>query len=311
MVNWDALLHWMSQIGEGSWAAFRRAVAELAGVDADSGELSRALRVFLSDLGHADFFIDKSQMWRMLSPELAESMLQAGTAFLTGARSPNLTQRLQDSAKRQGGRVEIARTEQHPCRIFVVAAPDAMTSIAAEAGLPYTPHYSASRLDSLPLIRSILETAVEEPEAPINWTVSSFDLARLKWVEGLLPQSACEYRSHYEARRFFLHKRRGRLLHMSKREAVYAAAVIQSVKLATYDHGSCTLSTPIEAPLPEALSRTACLCAGEPARVEGRRFVYSGVPPFVAAALLVAAGQPHPFFQRESLPWSTFRGQSL
>jgi site-specific DNA-cytosine methylase len=64
-------------------------------------------------------------------------------------------------------------------------------------------------------------------------------------------------------------------------------------------------------PLPEALTRTACLCTGEPARIEGRRLVYSGVPPSVGAALLVAAGQPHPFLQREPLPWSLSRGQSV
>ncbi|MGA2185453.1 MAG: hypothetical protein ABSH47_20730 [Bryobacteraceae bacterium] len=310
-MNWDALIYWMSQIGEGSWAGFRRAVAELAGGDADAAELSRALRVFLSDLGHADFFIDASQTWRMLSPALAGAASQAGTAFLIGARSPDLTRRLQDSAQHHGARVEILHTDERPCRIFVVAAPEAMNSVAADAGLPYTQHYSASRIASVPLIRSILENAVEEPEAPVNWAVSSFDLNRLKWVEGLLPRSACEYKSHYEARRFFLHKRSGHLLQMSKREAVYGAAVLQSVELASYDQGAYTLSTPIEAPLPEALTRTACLCSGEPARLEGRRLVYCGVPPSVGFALLVAAGQPHPLIQREPLPWSLSRGQSV
>ncbi|MDL5047326.1 hypothetical protein QQ054_15005 [Oscillatoria amoena NRMC-F 0135] len=95
---------------------------------------------------------------------------------------------------------------------------------------------------------------------------------------------------------------------MSKREAVYASAVLQSTELAVYDPDTSTLSTPVEAPLPEAMTRIACLSAGEPARIEQRRLLYTGIPPSVGTALLVAAGQSYPSTKTVVFPWRLGRG---
>jgi len=127
-----------------------------------------------------------------------------------------------------------------------------------------------------------------------GWSVRSFDLHTLGWVDGLRPRCACEFQSRYGARRFYLHTRHGRLLPLPKRDAVYAAAMVNRVRLSGYDADTATLWSVAAAPLPEASCRAACMCAGAPAQFEKGRLVYPDVPLEIAALVLVAAGQPYP-----------------
>src|SRR5437588_448192 len=93
-MTWDLLLYWMTQLGEGSWEAFRDAVKGLAPSDRDTDALVRRLRLQLSDLGHADFFLGGSRRWRVAAPVLAGLAMRTDAAILCGGRTPHLTNAL-------------------------------------------------------------------------------------------------------------------------------------------------------------------------------------------------------------------------
>jgi hypothetical protein len=138
-----------------------------------------------------------------------------------------------------------------------------------------------------------LNRAAEEP-APRNWKVRSFDLQSLRWVEGLLPRSALEFTPRFGRPKYFLNRRRNRLLAMQKRESVYAAALLSGVRLVSYDRVARTLVAPLSAPLPEKFARAACLCSGQPPELADGRLLYQDVPLDIAGALLAALGDAQP-----------------
>lgn len=291
-MNWEVLLYWMTHLQEGSWGTFRGAVAKLVGADADLDAVTRALRVFLSDLGHADFFVDGSQRWRVLPPALA-GLASDGSAVLAGGRTPKLLSGLTEGATGHSCRVVIDRYGGRLACVRIDGDPGGLSAAAAAAGIPHVPSFATVLCDSINPIARLIENATVDGR-PANWSVRSFDLDSLTWVDGLRTRSACEFRSRYGPTRYYLSTRRGRLLRLPKREAVYAAAMLREVELATYDAVASTLSVPASAPLPELYARAACLCAGAPSAVQHGRLSYRNVPHNVAAVLLVAAGQPYP-----------------
>lgn len=292
-MTWDVLLHWMTHVGEGSWMAFRNAVGRLASADADLDYMCRRLRIILSDLAHVDFFVEGSQRWRVLAPVLGGLPMDGGVAVLAGGRTANLKAALAEAARsRQCRLVEGGAAEGLAC-VRLEGRPEDLVAAASDAGVPHVTNLAGALCRQIVPVPQQIESAPTEM-APGNWSVRSFDLQALTWVDGLRARSACEFSSRYGERRFYLHIRRGTLLRLSKREAVYAAAMIRDVALAEYDAGTATLRTRAAAPLPEAYTRAACLCAGAPAEVDQGRFVFRSVPFETAALLLVAAGQPHP-----------------
>lgn len=292
-MNWDLLLYWMTHVGSGSWGTFRGAVAKLAGADAELENLNRDLRIFLSDLGHADFFIDDSQRWRILPPVLAGLSSSSGTAVLAGGRTPRLVEALTAAAVAHGCRLLADGSDERPARVRVCGAHETVAAAARDSGIPYEANFAVALCASIIPISQMIENApVEQPL--VNWTARSFDLVSLKWVEGLHDRAACEFRPRYGRSRFYLHTRKGRLLRLGKREAVYAAAVLRGLPLVAYDPAALTLSVPASAPLPEPYARVACLCDGAPPAVDRGLLKYRTVPHQVAAILLVAAGQAYP-----------------
>ncbi len=292
-MNCDMLLHWMTHLGDGTWAAFRSAVMRLAETDADIDGICRRLRVTLSDMGHADFFVAGSQRWRALPPMLAGLPGSSSPAVLIGGRTRTLVERLTSAAAARACRVSVEAVNDAPSRIRIEGAQQSLSEAAAEAGIRHIPEMARSLCSAIVPVPVQVKNAQSE-EAPANWSVRSFDLESLIWTDGLQSRSACEYSSRYGPRRFYVHKRLGHLLRLPKRDAVYAAAMLNGVKLAVYDRGAKKLSTPLSAPLPESLARAACLCTDAQAKVENGRLVYANVPPDLAAVLLVAAGEPYP-----------------
>ena len=289
----DLLLSWMTHTGQGSWARFRSAVEELAGRDADLSNLRRSLRIVLSDLGFTDFFIEDSQQWRMLPPVLGGLSGQDGAAVLCGSRTPILVETLRTAAGSHGCEICVEKPQDCPTLIRMAGGADQLSEVAKQAGTSFEPNLARVLAQELTPIPEMLENPRKEA-APLNWKVRSFDFAACTWVDTLLPNSACEFTPRYGRPKYFLHRRRGRLLRASKRESLYAAAMFKGVRLIGYDPTAKELKVPLFAPLPESYSRAACLCLGRPTEVSDGQITYCGVPPDVAAVLAVAAGQPHP-----------------
>ena len=67
----ELLLYWLSHVREGSWPAFRRALAAIQ-PEQDSVVTITAAQIMrrLSELAHADFFVDGSNRWQVYAPAL-------------------------------------------------------------------------------------------------------------------------------------------------------------------------------------------------------------------------------------------------
>jgi hypothetical protein len=289
----DLLLYWMTHKGEGSWAGFRRAAAELVPNAIDQNRMARKLKGALSDLAHVDFFVDGSQQWRVLPAMLAGLGIDGSTAILCGARTPELILSLQANADKLGCEFSDTPSESGPSRISLSGAPFDIQRTADEAHIVFVPGAPNQLLSTVDTIVSQIETAPRDSQ-PYNWDVESFDFNTRSWVEGLQLNAACKFTPRYGVPKFLLHRRHRKFLRLAKRDAVYAAAMFRGVNLLSYDADSGLLTAPLAAPMPEKLARIACLCAGiEPTIDHGAR-AYNRVPFDIASAILVASGQSHP-----------------
>ena len=291
--RWNMLLYWMSDTGEGSWDRFRHIVTELANDGRDLGQLRRTLRVLLSDFGHVDFFVGASSRWRTLPPLAAGLMEPIDAALLIGARTPKLVANVRAAAAEH----DVDMTERLDDLLDVIrltGPADALNACAVAAGIDYADNYArrlAAMLNPVPLLLD--RPRRDTDHTPVNWTRRSYNLQSCEWVDGTLPNSACEFTPRYGRPRYFVSNRRRRLLEVaSRRDAVYAAAYAKGVSLAVHEPVAGTLSVPLSAPLPEAYARVACLSSGRRADVAQGRIVYSGVHPEIGAVLLTALGQP-------------------
>lgn len=297
VMDCDLLFSWMTHVGEGAWAAFRNAVEELAGSDADLSSVSRSFRISLSDLGFADFFIDGTQRWKVRPPALGGLAAERYIATLIGGRSPALLKSLKTGAEKRGCQIHWDTPPDCPTLVRVEGGSiEELASIADEMGILFETSLSAAVTQTLQPVPEALDRALVEP-APLNWKVRSFDFQTGTWLDGLRPRSACEYTPMYGHSKYFLHVKRGKLLTLSKRESLYAAAMLNGIQLVSYESARQRLSVPLFAPLPELYSRTACLCSGRLAQIADSRIVYDQIPDDLAAILMVAAGQPHPGVQ--------------
>lgn len=292
--RWNMLMYWMSDTGSGSWDRFRNVITELAADGQDLGQLRRTLRVRLSDFGHVNFFIGGSSRWETLPPLVAGLMGGIDAALVIGARTPKLLARIRAVAAEHGVGMTEEASDDSPEVIRLKGPAQTLNACAVAAGIDYADNYArrlAATLNPIPLL---LDRPRRDTDcSPINWTPRSYNLQSCAWVDGALPNSACEFTPRYGRPRYFVSNRRRRLLEVTgRRDVVYAAAYAAGIALAGYQPGAGTLSVPLSAPLPETYARVACLCSGRLPDVTGGRIVYSGVHPEIGAVLLTALGQP-------------------
>lgn len=291
MTNGELLLHWFTHVGEGSWPTFRRALSAIA-PDEDQDATATRMRIRLSEMGHVGFFINGSNRWRTYTPVLG-GLCKPQQAFLSGGRTPRLVRRLARSCEKAACSMAASSASDGLDRILVAGPHEAMGQAAREAGLSFVPDIARAMSAELVSLEVILRAAAPAA-APANWSVRSFDLQTLRWVDGLVQDTAYEYRSRYGPRRHYVRARRHYLLHLERRAAVYAAARLHRLALLSYDAQRERLLVPRGAPLPEAMARVAAACSGMSAAEDGGRLVYVGVPPVIAAVLMVAVGQLPP-----------------
>ena len=294
-MTWDLLLYWMTHSAEGSWSGFRKAVSEIAPnpLTEDQAGLARRLRVTLSDLGHVDFFIGGSQRWRVLPPMLAGLGIDDSAAVLCGSRTPELVLSLTTATREFGCQFSKIESTRGPSRIAVLGRASEIHRIADRVHIDFLPRASGQLLRAANPIATQVKSA-PHAQQPFNWDAESFDLSSLAWVKGLHPNAACKFTPRYGSPKFLLHRRHRRFLQLEKRDAVYASAMIQGVSLLAYDANTGVLTAPLAAPMPEELTRIACLCTGAQPDIHHDALAYGAVPFDIASAVFVAAGQPIP-----------------
>lgn len=293
-MKWDALLDWMTHLGSGRWGAFREAVEELFGSeDFDLQDLCRTLRVALSDLGHADFFVDGTRRWRIRKPALLGVGSSSGEAVLSGGRTRRLVDSVMTAAGAAGLEVAVEDVGVGLSQVRVAGSFRELSDMAIAAEVEYIPNAAALVATQLTPIRDVLARAPLQEE-PINWAVRSWSFEAMGWAEGRLPQTAREYSSRYGARRYMVAGRRGKLYEIDKREAVFAAALLRRERVAIYRLEERVLEVPLTAPLPDLFARAACLANGRiPTPTDGR-LRFENISPEAGSVLLVSLGQRYP-----------------
>jgi hypothetical protein len=291
-MSWDNLLSWMTHTSDGGWSGFKDAVERILPLDEDVADAARNLRLHFSEFGDADFFLDGSRRWRVRPPVLACLAARPGEAILSGGRTATLLTRMAEAAEARSCRVAIEEFRDGPRVLRLHGPPDSIAGIAAATGVHHAPDLAGETCAAITAVPDLLRRSKPET-APPNWTVRSFDLSSLTMVDGVRKNTACEYAPRHGVPRWYLQARQG-LMPLPKREALYAAAMVQRRRLLEYSRATLELSYPLRVPMPDLCMRAACLCAGARPRVENGRAVFSGVPARIAAMLFAATGQPLP-----------------
>lgn len=294
MMSAETLLHWMGHMGAGHWGTFRAAIAELYSIDNREvlSRVVRDLRLALSDLGHADFFVSGSRRWRAREPALS-GLEHEGHALVIGGRNEALCRTLALVSRRVGASLSRQSTGRQDVERLLVSAADniELQRIADEVAIPFIPRTGCRLAVALPELKAEVAEAPLIVE-PANWEVQSWSFKMLKWMPGRLNKTARVYINRHGVRWHVLHVGRRRLRSMDRYEAIYAAACHDGRHIVRYDPVSQELSVPGRAPLPERYSRAACLASGLlPHFVDGR-LIYRGIPPLLASILLSRLGQP-------------------
>lgn len=293
MTTGDLLLQWLTHMREGPWASFRRALVAFGSNDDDDPvRAANRLQSYLSEMAHAQFFFDDRGQWRVFAP-LVGGLHDASEAVLCGGRTPRLVDQLVCACEAVGCSVSAVSTSYMPGSIHLTGPPAALADAARGAGLTYVPNLAGALSATLKPIQAVVRSA-EFCTPPINWSVRSFDLETLRWVDDLLPRTAYEYKSRHGDLRHYVYGGPRGLRPIGRRESVYAAAHIHQLPLVSYDKEMRMLFVPVGAPLPDGMTRTAAACSGAPGSLEDGRLVYRDVPSVIAGALLAAAGQRPP-----------------
>jgi hypothetical protein len=292
-VIWELLLEWMTHVGSGRWSAFRDAAAELSGTeDDDLQNLCRSLRITLSDLGHADFFVEGTSRWYVRRPALL-GLLSRDGAVLSGGRTRRLVSSVTDAASEAGIPTTAVDLGGGVSQIQVPATPAKVADLARALGIEYVPAATNAISSRLTPVRRLMEQAPACAE-PVNWAVRSWSFDSKEWVEGRLRKTAREYSSRHGVRRFMVEVGHGELREIEKREAIYAAALLRSWRILNYNAAERRLRAPLSAPLPDLHARAACLAGGSLPQVKDGFLVFGEVPPDAAFVLCVLLGQGHP-----------------
>ncbi|MCB9759549.1 MAG: hypothetical protein H6739_06885 [Alphaproteobacteria bacterium] len=295
-IDGDLLLAWMTHLGSGSWAGFRSAVAELAGEGDSASAIVKKLRIVLSELGHADFFVDGTTRWQVRAPALAGTSDGHG-ATLVGGRTPDLLDHVRQAAISEGVHVDSQLSSLGLRALRFQADQGQLGKLAEKAGVPYLHELDFRLASALPAVIGLAWAAARRSE-PINWEPWSWDFSSSDWVAGRRPNTARRYVNRHGAMRHMLHFRRGGLRKLGPFLAIYAAAAHNGRRVASYDVRSRELRVPRRSPLPEAFSRAACIAGGLPSTGDGDRLIYGNVAPEIASIILARLGQPlSPFFQ--------------
>lgn len=285
-MNADTLLYWLTDRGSGSWQQFKNAVSVLG------GERPGISSYVLGSFGYVDFLCSSGARWKICPPALFRFSRNHDAAILTGARTPALVQSLSEEAIANDCEIISEPHAGEPVQIVVRGDPESLDCLAATVRVSIVHDPLAHFCSAVKPLRNAMARCSES--RPVNWTPRFFDLATLSWVDGLRPQSACEFTSRFQQKRYFLHARRNRYIPMRRAEAVYAAAAINGVQLASYAESEGALVVPIAASLPLEYACWATLMSGHRAHFENGSIKYTGLQRKSALMLLVNLGQRYP-----------------
>lgn len=289
-MKWDVLLYWMAHVGHGSWASFKRAVANLEHHE-DPRLTALRLRARFSDLGIAEFFVGGTARWQTFQTLVVASEHAPTETLLCGARTPEVLQRLKSASRAHGCQYIEVVPQDEPRFSNVKIVGSNAHRVASACNITFVPDIGTSLAPSLPRLSQLISTARREA-IPSGWKTRAFDFRSRRWASSASDASVLEAVSPYEERRYYLRNDERQPLVLPKRIAIYAGAHLQRLRIAGYE--AHTLWCDTSSPLPEAYARLACLAGTRTSVIRGERIAYEKVPPQLGTLILAALQQPRP-----------------
>jgi hypothetical protein len=270
--GYDTVLEWASELGAGSWQAWREVCH---GLNLGANTAARKLAA----LGHVEFdWVDNR--FAAAPPAAVLTLRSSGCLLLTGGRRRSLRARLEQLYAEGDYSIDLrapVRQDGGPQTWLVEADIDEAHRFCADAGFAFELDSGRRMLEALP--RASLEVCAEEarpdprfPRARLNAELGRFEpnveASRdgLWWVE--------EYR-----RAVAFIRREGMWYRVTTREyGPFLAYPDRS--FITYRSGAGVLSVDNQAPLPPLVARAATLQSGRLAKREGAsRQAYVNIDP--------------------------------
>lgn len=299
----DHLLLWLSAKGNGSWSQFRGAVEAFLAEqtsesrdsdqeEADSGANHSVLPVHqricleLQRLGHVEFAWNEQGQgsWRVVPPTIALFPNRRDNGILCGARSLELSTRLDDLENIQ---VETTERIWMPLRITVQGEPGAVSRAATRTGCLVQEDAANAILAAVPSVRE--QAAWRRTEIPetSGWTVHRFSSTKFRWEDASASDAATTrngfFRFVMKHQRFHYLRRYGCTYKVPGQIGKYAVMRRKRGVLA-YDSTSGVFSVPPIFRPPLLMERALVLCSGLLPEFDStsRRVTYAGVPADVA-----------------------------
>ena len=285
----NTLLHWMSARRSGSMNSFGSKVTELGLI---RGRLThRIVQWNLEKLGHAEFGpAAAGKGWRVAPPILAAGdPWQSPSAFLCGARTPELLERLRSA--------DVQEHRQSQCQgpeIVKVVAPSpwALQECAASAGIEVQWNAPLAILSCFtpPTEQSLAPTSI-----PIGgWDVTRFSKTGLTWVPSSVDQALAaaaglfRFRSSYEIQHVLIED--GLPQSVEPATGKYRILKKRHSPL-SYSMPSKALKIRSSCRPPSLVERALVLCSGALPVFKDGLITYSSIEPTMAFSVASRLGQ--------------------
>lgn len=291
----DLLLEWMTHMGSGTWLSFREAAAEtFARSDIQAlPYLLRKIRAAMSEMGHADFFVEGTKRWVVLRPAIVQ-LAEAEQFLFVGGRTRPLVRKLEAVCRQLGLSMEVEARNYGPTLIRLTGQAKTMEQAAKDAGgVVFVPHAAANLSARLIPVLDSLAKAPVVPE-PIGWMARSWSFSRLDWIDGLIARTVREYRNRFGVNRYLVHTEADELREVDRRVALYCAASQRAKRIVKYRPSQRCLAVPVWAPLPSDYGRVVCLSTGFDGVEHDGYIEYENVDLNTASLVSVGLGQGFP-----------------
>ena len=297
LIDFDHLLDALTFARQGSWLEYRRLATQVRDAVWFPIESAR----LLSSLGHMDLALNESTLrpksWAIAPPTLV-TRTDGRTAFLCGARWPELLDRLRDDVTAIGGSIHRIRSREAPSAILIrnldlndlrLVAESTSNAIGHEL---HVSHRVAVRLaQRLPSLASLAQAL--PITSGLEARVELFDLASGRWRSTNSPNHPGAYRFSTRPATFAWRSPTGRDLRVGDSRVVkhLAAGAIGRTLLA-YNPTARRLQTPLGAALPGLYERAAILCSGMPPKHDTTSLRYEPVTKDVAEVIVAKLHTP-------------------
>lgn len=292
-VNLDLILDALVVMEAGSWNGFRRLIDHSESERFIPHEALRNLRA----LAYLDVEVDRRnaapRRWS-LSPSALLALPEGASAVLTGRRTPELLERLQEAVGANDALVDHSAADGRPRRYQIEAEHrGVLQQIAAAVPIPLIFDAPRRILERMPTIQDIL-TSQPELLVPDGCTFERFRSASNRWNQvGISDERlAGGYRIRFPTgeRRYAVWAD-GTWRECGNATAKFAGAAAVGEHIMAYDKERRELTCLLGARPPGLFERALMLCSGElPQALGDHRAIYRDVPNYVHRWLAAKLG---------------------